>query len=77
VTDFETAYLKGKTVEQLIDDMAEPAAMPGSVVHEAMRAAIATKLAERVAAPRRWAMVASLAAVVSAAAAVVSAIAAF
>jgi hypothetical protein len=49
--------------------------MPGSVVHETMKAAIQAKLVDRLARPQRWAWVSMAAAVVSALAAVASVIA--
>ena len=74
MTDFENEYIKGKSLEQLIDALGLPTAMPGSVVHETMKVAIQAKMVERLAAPKRWAAVSLVAAVVSACAAVVSAV---
>lgn len=78
MTDFENQYIKGKTLEQLIDGLMDPdlgvgTAMPGSVVHEMMKLAIQAKIAERLVQPRRWAAVSLGAAVVSALAAATSA----
>ena len=68
--------MKGKSLEQLVDELAGTA-IPGSPIHEVQKAAIQVRIAERLAAPRRWAMIAALAAGVSALAAVAAAIAAF
>jgi hypothetical protein len=76
VPDFENPYIKDKSLEELIDALPKTAE-PGSAVHELMKAAIQVRLAERLATPRRWALVALVAAVLSAAGAVASAIAAF
>ena len=73
--DFETVYLRGKTVEELIDQLADSGPVPGSPLHEVLRLAIAAKLADRVATPRLWAMAAAIAAAISAATAIVSVIA--
>ena len=67
---------RGKSLEQLIDDL-QGTALPGSQVHEVMKAAIQVRIAERLAAPQRWAIIAAGAAMISALAAVASAIAAF
>lgn len=77
MADFENPYIKGKSLEELIDDLGAPIGLPGSVVHEMMLAAIQVKMQERLSTPRRWAFVALGAAVLSAMAAVASAIAAF
>ncbi|HLM10071.1 MAG TPA: hypothetical protein VK307_10190 [Thermoleophilaceae bacterium] len=77
MADFESPYLKGKTLEELIEDLGRPIGSPGSVTHEMMKAAISAKMNERLATPRKWAMVALGAAVISAGAAVASAVAAF
>jgi hypothetical protein len=74
MTDFENVYIKGKSLEELIDALPKTAE-PGSSVHETMKAAIQAKMVERLAAPQRWAWVAMAAAVVSAIAAVASVIA--
>lgn len=77
MADFENPHLKGKTLEELIDDLGKPVAEPGSIVHEMLKAAITARMAERLATPRRWAIVALIAAMVSAGAAAASAIVAF
>jgi hypothetical protein len=76
MTDFENAYIKGKSLEELIDDLGRPVAEPGSVVHELYKQAIYVRMAERIATPRRWAAVSVAAAAISALAATVSAVAA-
>jgi len=73
--DFENEYIKGKSLEQLIDAL-PGTALPGSQIHEMMIAAIHVKIAERIAAPQKWAIIATIAAVVSALAAVASVVAA-
>lgn len=65
MTNYQSEYLRGKTLEQLIEDLGT-VAQPGSVVHEMVMSAIQAKMVERLATPRRWAWVASIAAVVSA-----------
>jgi hypothetical protein len=82
MTDFEHPLIKGKNLEELINGLVDkesgmPTAVPGSVMHELTKAAIQAKMVERLAAPKRWAAAAAVAAIVSALAAVVSAIAAF
>lgn len=47
MAEFEHEYLKGKSVEELIDGMAAAEAYPGSVVWEARREAVRAKLFER------------------------------
>ena len=74
--DSESPYLKGKTLEELIDDLGKPVGQPRSETHEMMKAAISAKMNERLATPRKWALVALGAVVVSACAAVASAVAA-
>lgn len=74
MTDFENVYIKGKSLEELIDALM-PTALPGSAVHETMKAAIQVKMIERLAAPQRWASVSMVAAVVSAVTAAASVIA--
>ena len=74
--DFENPYIKGKSLEELVDALSGTAE-PGSATHEVIKAAIQVRMAERLATPRRWAIVALIAAVLSAAAAIASAIAAF
>ena len=49
--EFENPYVKGKSLEQLIDDL-QGTALPGSQVHEVMKAAIQVRIAERLAAPQ-------------------------
>ena len=76
--EFEADYLRGRTVEQLVDQLTDPTGAPvGSHAYEATRLAIAAKLSDRLAAPRRWAVAAAIFAGISAGAAVASAIAAF
>lgn len=74
--DFENKYLKDRSLEDLIDALGGTAE-PGSRTHEMMKAAIQAKMVERLAAPKRWATVAAIAAVTSAGGAVASAVAAF
>jgi hypothetical protein len=81
MTDFENQYIKGKSLEELIDGLTDPnsglaTSYPGSPVHEITKLAIQAKL-ERLAAPKRWAAASFGAAVVSDLAAVASAVAAF
>jgi hypothetical protein len=73
MSDFQNAYVKGKTLEELVDAL-YTTAQPGSVTHEVIKAALYVRLAERLATPRRWAMIAIIAAVVSALGAVGSAV---
>jgi hypothetical protein len=47
VPEFQNERLKGKSLEQLIDELGAPVAEPGSVVWETYRAAIDAKIAER------------------------------
>jgi len=76
--DFENPRIKGKTLEEMIDDLGtQDAGQVGSPVFEMHKAAIQVHIADRLASPRRWAIAASIAAGISAIAAVVSAIAAF
>jgi hypothetical protein len=65
--------VKGKTLEELVDDLGS-VAQPGSPTWEVIGAAIEVRMAERLATPRKWAMVSLAAAVVSAAAAVTQAV---
>jgi hypothetical protein len=76
MSDFENAYIKGKSLHELIDALPKTTE-PGSAVHETMKAAIHAKMVEQIAKPQKWAGVALGAAVVSSLAAVASAIAAF
>jgi hypothetical protein len=78
MVEFENPHLKDKSLEEKIEALGTMGAgEPNSPVFEMFRTAIQADLAERLAAPRLWAMVAAIAAAISAAAAVVSAIAAF
>ena len=78
MVEFENQYLKDKSLEEKIEALGSmDAGEPNSPVFEMFRTAIQAELAERLAAPRTWAMVAAIAAAISATAAVVSAIAAF
>lgn len=74
----DSEHLAGQVAEEMIDALGTlQAGEVGSPVFEMYRAAIQAELAERLAAPRRMATIAVIAAVVSALAAVASAIAAF
>lgn len=80
MVDFQNEYIRGKSLEELIDGLIDKdtglaTAFPGSVVHEVMKVAIQAKMVERLAAPKRWAAMSGAAAVVSAIAAVASVIA--
>jgi hypothetical protein len=82
MVDFQNEYIRGKSLEELIDglidrDTGMATALPGSVVHEVMKIAIQAKMVEQIAKPQKWAGVAIGAAVVSALAAVASSVAAF
>jgi hypothetical protein len=77
VVEFENPHLQGKSLEQLIDELGDGTAQPASAVAEMYRAAIQAKLAERLAAFRRLATIAVIAATVSVLAAAASAVAAF
>jgi hypothetical protein len=77
MTDFENEYIKGKSLEKLIDSLGQAYPEPRSVVHEMVKAAIQAKLVEEIAKPQKWAAVAGAAALVSALTAVVSTVAAF
>lgn len=46
-TDFENPYVRGKSLEELVDDLCAPVAEPDSPVGHAIRAAIQVRLAER------------------------------
>ena len=74
MTDFENPYIKGKSLEEVIDALPKTA-VAGSDIHEMMKAAIQAKMVEQLAKPQKWAGVANGAAVVSAIAAVASVIA--
>ena len=47
MADFENEHLKGKSLEQLIDELARGYAYPQSVVGEAMKPAVQAKMVER------------------------------
>ena len=47
MADFQNERLRGKNLEQLIDELGDPVAQPGSIVWEMYRAAIDAKIAER------------------------------
>lgn len=47
MADFQNQHLQGKSVEQLIDELAQPVAEPGSVIHHAYLVAINAKISER------------------------------
>lgn len=73
MVDFDNPRLKDKTLEEKIEALGTlEAGEVGSPVFEMYRAAVQAELAERIAAPRQWAMVAAIAAAISAAAALVS-----
>lgn len=77
MAEFQNQHIRDKSLEELIDGLGRlEFGEVDSPVFEMTKAAIQVRLAERLAAPRRWAMFAAIAAVVSAAA-VASAIAAF
>lgn len=76
MVEWENEHLKGKSLEEMIEALGTfQAGEPNSPVFEMHRAAIQAELAERLAAPRRWAAAAAVAAIVSAAASVVAVIA--
>jgi hypothetical protein len=77
MADFENEYIKGKSLEELIDSLAGGVIEPRSPAAEATRAAIQAKLVQQLAKPQKWASVSLVAATVSALAAVGSMIAAF
>ena len=77
MADFENEHLKGKSLEQLVDELGGGFVNPQSVVGEAMKAAIQARMVERLAKPQKWANVSIAMAVLSALAAVGSTIAAF
>lgn len=82
MTDFQNEYIKGKSLEELIDGLFDKesgmaTAFPGSPVHEIMKAAIQAKMVEQIAKPQKWAAVSIAAAVVSSLTAVASTVAAF
>jgi len=47
MVEFENEHLKGKSLEQLVDDLGKPVAEPRSTIWEMYRAAIDAKIAER------------------------------
>jgi hypothetical protein len=47
VAEFQNERLRGKSREQLIDELGDPVAQPGSIVWEMYRAAIDAKIADR------------------------------
>ena len=73
MAEYKSAYLKDKSLEELIEDLGK-VAQPGSSTHEMIRAAVQAEMMKRLAAPRKWTWV-TAAAVVSALAAVASVIA--
>jgi hypothetical protein len=61
VAEFDNERLRGKSLEQLVEELGSlEAGEPHSVTWEMYRAAIDLKIAERVAAPRKWAMIATV-----------------
>jgi hypothetical protein len=65
--------LRGKSLEEMVEALGTlEAGEVGSPAFEMYRAAIQAELAEQIAAPRRWAAVAAIAAAISAAATVVA-----
>ena len=54
MADFKNEYIKGKSLEELIDDLGKPVATPSSVLWETIRAAIEVRIAERLIKPRFW-----------------------
>jgi hypothetical protein len=80
MTEFKNEYIRGKSLEELIDGLIDPeigvaTSNPGSPVYELTRLAIHAKLVDELARPQRWAWWSMAAAVVSAIAAVASVIA--
>jgi hypothetical protein len=74
MNDLQNPYIKGRTLEELIDALGTTSE-PGTIVHEPMKAAVQAKMVERLAMPRQWAVVSLGSAVVSSVGAAVSAIA--
>ena len=78
MADFRDQRIAKKSLEELIESLGNlEAGEPGSPAFEMTKVAIQTRLAERLAQPRRFAAVATVAAVISAGAAVAATIAAF